>query len=161
MPFCAVRPLLLLFHLLQYAPLPSVPRFPLGNLTAVLFRSRRCFVVEVAPCIFHALKKIPSHFPRFEELFNVRKVRTFSRFPRASCRTATKKGHTVRAVFALSSMPLFRLSLVTMGKGFEWVMYILARVPLQNPIIALCAPSVLSLCSRMPLCAPLCPSDGF
>lgn len=122
MPFCAVRPLLLLFHLLQYAPLPSVPRYPSGNLTAVLFRSRRYFGVEVAPFIFHALEKIPSQFPRNGELFKGRKVRTLSRFPRASISTATKKGHTVRAVFALSSMPLFRLSLVTMGKGFEWVL---------------------------------------
>lgn len=87
MPLFAVRPLLLLFHLLQYAPLPSV--------------------VEVAPFIFHALEKIPSHFPRIGELFEGRKVRTLSRFPRASISTTTKKGHTVRAVFALSSMPLF------------------------------------------------------
>lgn len=68
-----------------------------------------------------------------------------------------QKGHTVKACFALSSMPLCSDFMI---KTLVHHVDIIARRPLRSPIFSLCAPFVLSLCFRMPLFALYCPSDG-
>lgn len=98
--------------------------------------------------------------PRIEE--NPFTLSPLCRIARASIVLhGTKKGHP-REIYQLSGVPL-----LSPGRwnGFLERMFfctdIITRLSaVAKSIFYVLSPSVLCLCSRMPLCAPLCPSDG-